>query len=153
PPGAVGPGRARGARRGTWSVAPSSPSLSLPSGTTTHPCTRRRRGGPAAADRLPACLPQFAGPSPPGKQAGPSGAGGLQGGPECLRKANPDYKAAGLCRELTKWWPALWTFARVEGVEPTNNDAERAVRQARGGSGEVPRANIGLNRSRGVIRR
>ena len=35
---------------------------------------------------------------------------------------------AGLCRELTKWWPALWTFARVEGVEPTNNVAERALR-------------------------
>ena len=30
----------------------------------------------------------------------------------------PDHKAAGLCRELRKWWPALWTFARVEGVEP-----------------------------------
>jgi transposase len=35
-----------------------------------------------------------------------------------------------LCRELTKWWPALWTFARVEGVEPTNNVAERALRPA-----------------------
>ena len=35
-----------------------------------------------------------------------------------------------LCRELTKWWPALWTFARVEGVEPTNNGAERALRPA-----------------------
>jgi transposase len=43
---------------------------------------------------------------------------------------NPDWKAAGLCRELTKWWPALWTFARVEGVEPTNNVAERALRPA-----------------------
>jgi transposase len=43
---------------------------------------------------------------------------------------NPDHKAAGLCRELTKWWPALWTFARVEGVEPTNNGAERALRPA-----------------------
>ncbi len=42
----------------------------------------------------------------------------------------PDHKAAGLCRELTKWWPALWTFARVEGVEPTNNGAERALRPA-----------------------
>jgi transposase len=41
---------------------------------------------------------------------------------------SPDQKAAGLCRELTKWWPALWTFARVEGVEPTNNGAERALR-------------------------
>ena len=43
---------------------------------------------------------------------------------------SPDWKAAGLCRELTKWWPALWTFARVEGVEPTNNVAERALRPA-----------------------
>jgi transposase len=30
--------------------------------------------------------------------------------------------------ELTKWWEALWTFTRVEGVEPTNNAAERALR-------------------------
>src|SRR4051812_15980700 len=43
---------------------------------------------------------------------------------------NPDRKAAGLCRELTKWWAALWTFARVAGVEPTNNVAERALRPA-----------------------
>jgi transposase len=43
---------------------------------------------------------------------------------------SPDRKAAGLCRELTKWWPTLWTFARVEGVEPTNNGAERALRPA-----------------------
>jgi transposase len=42
----------------------------------------------------------------------------------------PARKAAGLCRELTKWWPALWTFARVDGVEPTNNVAERALRPA-----------------------
>jgi transposase len=43
---------------------------------------------------------------------------------------SPDRKAAGLCRELTKWWPALWTFSRVEGVEPTNNVSERALRPA-----------------------
>jgi transposase len=43
---------------------------------------------------------------------------------------NPDRKAAGFCRELTKWWAGLWTFARVEGVEPTNNGAERALRPA-----------------------
>ena len=29
---------------------------------------------------------------------------------------------------MDKWWAALWTFARVEGVEPTNNVAERALR-------------------------
>ncbi len=43
---------------------------------------------------------------------------------------NSDHKAAALCREMRKWWAALWTFARVEGVEPTNNGAERAVRPA-----------------------
>ena len=34
------------------------------------------------------------------------------------------------CRELLKVEAALWTFARVEGVEPTNNAAERALRHA-----------------------
>jgi transposase len=42
----------------------------------------------------------------------------------------PDQKAAGLCRELRTWWPTLWTFARVDGVEPTNDVSERAVRPA-----------------------
>jgi transposase len=42
----------------------------------------------------------------------------------------PDAKAAALCGQLHKWRPALWTFARVEGVEPTNNVAERALRPA-----------------------
>ena len=42
----------------------------------------------------------------------------------------PDRKAAGLCRELRKWWRALWTFARVDGVAPTNYVAERALRPA-----------------------
>ena len=36
----------------------------------------------------------------------------------------------GLCVELLNHWDALWTFARVEGVEPTNNQAERALRPA-----------------------
>ena len=43
---------------------------------------------------------------------------------------SPDRRAVALCRELDKWWPALWTFARVEGVEPTNNVSERALRPA-----------------------
>lgn len=42
----------------------------------------------------------------------------------------PDAKAAGLCRALDRLWPALWTFADVDGVEPTNNAAERALRPA-----------------------
>ena len=43
---------------------------------------------------------------------------------------NPDRRAVALCRELGKSWAALWTFARVEGVEPTNNVSERALRPA-----------------------
>jgi transposase len=39
-------------------------------------------------------------------------------------------KTAAVCRELLKLEPALWTFLRVEGVEPTNNAAERALRHA-----------------------
>jgi transposase len=37
-------------------------------------------------------------------------------------------KTEGTCRELFKWRQALWTFVRHEGVEPTNNAAERAIR-------------------------
>src|SRR5215218_4714809 len=29
-------------------------------------------------------------------------------------EASPDQKAAALCRDLNRWWPALWSFARVE---------------------------------------
>jgi hypothetical protein len=39
-------------------------------------------------------------------------------------------KAARFCRNLLAVYPALWTFARVEGVEPTNNRAERTLRPA-----------------------
>jgi transposase len=37
-------------------------------------------------------------------------------------------RTAGTCRELLAGESHLWTFVRVEGVEPTNNDAERALR-------------------------
>ena len=37
---------------------------------------------------------------------------------------------AGVCRELVAVEPALYTFAVAEGVEPTNNAAERALRHA-----------------------
>ena len=37
---------------------------------------------------------------------------------------------AGVCRELPAVEPALYTFAAAEGVEPTNNAAERALRHA-----------------------
>ena len=41
-----------------------------------------------------------------------------------------DPKAATLCRSLDRLWPALWTFVDADGVEPTNNAAERALRPA-----------------------
>jgi transposase len=34
----------------------------------------------------------------------------------------------GMCHEILKRREALWTFVQVEGVEPTNNAAERAIR-------------------------
>jgi transposase len=37
-------------------------------------------------------------------------------------------KTAGTCRAIFKRRQALWTFVRHEGVEPTNNAAERAIR-------------------------
>src|SRR3954462_2613393 len=37
-------------------------------------------------------------------------------------------KTAGTCRELLAGETHLWTFVRVRGIEPTNNDAERALR-------------------------
>lgn len=49
----------------------------------------------------------------------------LHRGAECAHA-----KTAGTCRELLKKQAALWTFARVEGVEPTNNHTERALRSA-----------------------
>jgi transposase len=39
-------------------------------------------------------------------------------------------KAATTCGELLRLWECLWTFTRVDGVEPTNNAAERALRPA-----------------------
>jgi len=37
-------------------------------------------------------------------------------------------KTAGTCRDILQRREALWTFVQVEGVEPTNNAAERAIR-------------------------
>ncbi len=39
-------------------------------------------------------------------------------------------KTAATCFEILKVEDGLWTFARVQGVEPTNNVAERAMRHA-----------------------
>jgi transposase len=47
----------------------------------------------------------------------------LEKGSRCRNK-----KTAGRCAAILKVFPALWTFARVEGVEPTNNGSERSIR-------------------------
>lgn len=39
-------------------------------------------------------------------------------------------KTRHTCQNMLKLEKALWTFARVEGVEPTNNNAERGLRRA-----------------------
>jgi hypothetical protein len=41
-----------------------------------------------------------------------------------------DRTTQRFCRRILKVYEALWTFAAVEGVEPTNNHAERMVRPA-----------------------
>jgi len=49
-----------------------------------------------------------------------------------LEDASPKSKRTRWHRRfannLLKVWPALWTFVTTEGVEPTNNPAERALR-------------------------
>ncbi len=39
-------------------------------------------------------------------------------------------RCRGMAKNLQKVWPALWTFASHEHVEPTNNHAERSLRGA-----------------------
>jgi transposase len=49
----------------------------------------------------------------------------LQSGEQCRNK-----KVRGMCADMLRHWPALWNFASVPGLEPTNNSAERALRKA-----------------------
>lgn len=39
-------------------------------------------------------------------------------------------KTAATCGELLRLWDCLWTFTRIDGIEPTNNAAGRALRHA-----------------------
>jgi transposase len=50
---------------------------------------------------------------------------------ELLKKgeATEDKKTRGTCKALLKGWESLWTFTQAQGVEPTNNEAERAMRR------------------------
>ncbi len=45
-----------------------------------------------------------------------------------LGAASSGWPAPSLCRGILEREAAMWTFARRDGVEPTNNDAERALR-------------------------
>ena len=49
----------------------------------------------------------------------------LEGGQRC-----GCAKTAATCLEILKVEEGLWTFVRVEGIEPTNNASERALRHA-----------------------
>lgn len=49
----------------------------------------------------------------------------LQAGTEVTQS-----KTKGTCAEILKLEAAMWTFIHVEGVEPTNNIAERSIRPA-----------------------
>lgn len=46
------------------------------------------------------------------------------------KENTPFAKTVRTCRQILKVEPALWLFVDVEGVEPTNNAAERAIRPA-----------------------
>ena len=53
---------------------------------------------------------------------------------QLLRHASPKNRGNRWHRQfannLLKVWPALWTFTTTDGVQPTNNPAERALRGA-----------------------
>jgi transposase len=42
----------------------------------------------------------------------------------------PSWMVRGFCADVSKLEAALWTFVTVDGVEPTNNAAERSLRPA-----------------------
>ncbi|MBL4844222.1 MAG: IS66 family transposase [Planctomycetes bacterium] len=45
-------------------------------------------------------------------------------------EACTEENLSGMCSEILKLEAAMWTFVRVAGVEPTNNESERALRHA-----------------------
>jgi transposase len=49
---------------------------------------------------------------------------------EYLLRGYFDARVSGFCKELWEHRERLWTFVDVEGVEPTNNGAEQALRHA-----------------------
>ena len=49
---------------------------------------------------------------------------------EAARKSARNRRHRTFANNLLKLWPALWTFSEIDGVEPTNNHAERGLRGA-----------------------
>ena len=49
---------------------------------------------------------------------------------EAARKSARNRRHRPFAKNLLKLWPALWTFSEIDGVEPTNNHAERGLRGA-----------------------
>src|SRR5450830_487153 len=49
---------------------------------------------------------------------------------EAAGKSARNRRHRSFAKNLLKRWPALWSFASVPGVEPTNNHAERGLRGA-----------------------
>ena len=47
-----------------------------------------------------------------------------------LRRGRRFKAIAAPCEELLEYWPCLWVFTRVPGVEPTNNVGEQEIRPA-----------------------
>jgi hypothetical protein len=46
------------------------------------------------------------------------------------KEKTPLAQSVRTCRQLLKVEPAMWLFVTVQGIEPTNNAAERAIRPA-----------------------
>jgi transposase len=82
--------------------------------TELFACWHRPRDGPLDRDEL---LAEIAPLTRRLKRA-------LTAGQRCA-----DSKAATFCANLLELWPALWLFVLQEGVEPTNNHAERMLRR------------------------
>jgi transposase len=49
---------------------------------------------------------------------------------QAARKSTKTKRHRLFAKNLLKRWPALWTFTLLDGVEPTNNHAERGLRGA-----------------------
>lgn len=82
--------------------------------TDLFACWHRHRDGPVDRDRL---LEEIAPLTRRLERA-------LRAGRRCA-----DRPAATFCGNLLGLWPALWRFVLEEGVEPTNNHAERLLRR------------------------